>query len=613
MKKWIVKISSLLFISALIIVSYAHDTMQNQSILGNGVAGQAGREEYGWIINESRHAGTSNITYKIDNISMTNADYILATYVGANRWNNTNTVTVYSSANSPNTVRAEALLNPNGTINTRTVAYFEGLTYQSNNNTNRHYASWEIVINTNNDSSFDCETEGAAVMAHEFGHAFGLVDLYLWGNRDKIMYYDVSGHAEEPHEDDKIGVKIITGQHGTGTPSPHNHNGVVQQPNYPGYHAITCTDCKAIRIDPTNSLRMLEECTFTKYYQLGDTTHGLECIDCGDKPTGLVEDHTWGQNNHFNNHSHTKQCTVCGINRLEPHNYRIKGSLHQGLYKECTDCGWIVDNVVNNDYDEVIHGDVNITTATSYSYEKILYTGNVTIHAPVSLNMSDVVVLGTLNINNGASLVINNNSTMHTSGDFLIQAKNNNGEFVATTGYVALGTGTKLTVSGDFYTQTTNSIHFSNGDPNDPAILELHGNFNQLGTNTFFNHANENGFKLVFAVNGEQRVRTDRNDVNANLGMIEVNHSELYFDTPIYQLWVAHDTIVNGNINARIIKNPNCVLEINGDFVVNQLMWIYDETIVTGMVLVQNGHLLVCNTNLTVGGDFRIQASNGQG
>ncbi|MDR2571765.1 MAG: hypothetical protein LBD23_15925, partial [Oscillospiraceae bacterium] len=138
-------------------------------------------------------------------------------------------------------------------------------------------------------------------------------------------------------------------------------------------------------------------------------------------------------------------------------------------------------------FDETIFGDVIITTTKTIS-NRTLYMGNITIAANVTVNSSAfVLIMGEVNIANGGILTINGN--MGVAGDFRIQAKDNNGDFIDTTGRAALNAGAKLTVYGDFYTQSTNTnFHFGNGIANNFSVLELHGNFYQLGTNTRFFH-----------------------------------------------------------------------------------------------------------------------------
>ena len=300
--------------------------------------------------------------------------------------------------------------------------------------------------------------------------------------------------------------------------------------------------------------------------------------------------------------------------RLEIDYSEFESSSFQSMSMNMQSSGSNVIDINNYTFDEIISGDVIITATTNINNKTVLYEGNVTVAANVSVNSSMVIVLGTVNINSGF-IILSNDSEMYTFGDFRIQSSNWQG-YTATWGHAHLSGNAKLTVYGDFYTQTFTANNFSDGNPNDPAILELHGNFNQIGWgNSFFTHANENGFKLVFAGNGEQRVITYKNDATVNLGMIEVNHSELYFDTPIYQLWVAQDTVVNGNINAQIIKNPDSVLEINGDLIMSNSISFNDDLIVTGNVYFANiaGFYVAPDVNITVGGDFRIQSSNWQG
>lgn len=77
-------------------------------------------------------------------------------------------------------------------------------------NSNGHLSSWNILIN----SSFPSSDFSGVTFAHEFGHAFGLKDLYDYSNRNKLMYgYESTRTATKPKACDLWGAKVITGNH----------------------------------------------------------------------------------------------------------------------------------------------------------------------------------------------------------------------------------------------------------------------------------------------------------------------------------------------------------------------------------------------------------------
>ncbi|MCL2019877.1 MAG: Ig-like domain-containing protein, partial [Oscillospiraceae bacterium] len=262
------------------------------------------------------------------------------------------------------------------------------------------------------------------------------------------------------------------------------------------------------------------------------------------------------------------------------------------------------------DYDQIIDNDVVITSAMTISNETVLYTGNVTIAASVTVSANaTVVVLGTVNIDSGMLILSGN---MYCLGDFRIQSKDINGTFGATTGYTSLGAGSKLTVYGDFYTQTTNTNNFGNGSTANPSILELYGDFNQIGTNTFFK--NSQYHVTVFAGNDTQNVSFDRYDNLATLGAIHATN--LHLTNPVHTMNIGSNMTLSGAVN---VSNFN----LNGnDVTVSALASVIAGGLDTGTLTVNgnlginetlnvNGGALICNGNIDVDASGALQNSSG--
>jgi len=207
---------------------------------------------------------------------------------------------------------------------------------------------------------------------------------------------------------------------------------------------------------------------------------------------------------------------------------------------------------------------------------------------------------------------------LSVGGDFRIQGVDSNGNFIATNADVQLVNAAKLTVYGDFYTQSTFQGAFSWGNWNTTTpttcILELHGDFNQIGTNTFFFHSKEEYFKIVFAGDGEQRISFDRYNSSASLGRIEVvNTSQMiYLDTPTYKLHPLNDFTIAGDVNIQVLAGSNRTINIEGSLDVRHGLKNRHKITVSENVYIQSGHLWVYN-NIVVHGDFRIQARDNNG
>lgn len=195
------------------------------------------------------------------------------------------------------------------------------------------------------------------------------------------------------------------------------------------------------------------------------------------------------------------------------------------------------------DFDDVITADTIINESITISGQTVLYEGNLTIDANVTLsNESLIIFAGTINVNSGC-IVLNDNCQMISLEDFRIQSKNEDGSFGKTTGHVKLHSGTKLTVYGDFYTESTSYNYFGYGNSSNPAVFELHGNFKQIGTDTYYIHDNIANIKTVFAGDSEQHISFDKLGSSADLGRIEVLNAEqtIYLDTPMYRLYPLND------------------------------------------------------------------------
>ncbi|MCL1807834.1 MAG: hypothetical protein FWG31_09050 [Oscillospiraceae bacterium] len=190
MKKGIAFALAVSLILMLVPGSAAHSTKQS-GIISWG-------ESCGWDIDENNHTDGSTLYYKFDN-SDTNLTPTYKGYVtgGAALWNGT--VTISES------------ITPTGVVSTYnqpgsgTYARFAEFT---SNKTTGHLTTWKIQMNR-------AYPQSNALLAHEFGHAIGLLDLTSFSNADKLMYYHVTGSATAPTTADINGAKVITGSHTT--------------------------------------------------------------------------------------------------------------------------------------------------------------------------------------------------------------------------------------------------------------------------------------------------------------------------------------------------------------------------------------------------------------
>jgi YD repeat-containing protein len=173
------------------------------------------------------------------------------------------------------------------------------------------------------------------------------------------------------------------------------------------------------------------------------------------------------------------------------------------------------------------------------------------VNANLSINATGITVLGDVYIQSGY-LVIGSGAHLVVSGDFRVQAMDPYGVFGATAGYARQAPGSRLTVYGDFYTQTTSSAYFgATYYGYAAASMELHGDFRQIGADTYFWHQDESYFRIVFAGGGEQRVSFDRHDQYASLGRIEAMN-DIRLLTPVYSLTLCSDLAMTMSGGAHI-------------------------------------------------------------
>ena len=191
--------------------------------------------------------------------------------------------------------------------------------------------------------------------------------------------------------------------------------------------------------------------------------------------------------------------------------------------------------------------------------------------------------------------------------DFRIQSKNEDGSFGKSTGYVRLHAGTKLTVYGDFYTESTSYNYFGDGSTSDSAILELHGNFSQIGTDTYYFHYGTSYFKTIFAGDGEQHISFDRYDNLADLGQIEVLNAgqTIYLDTPMYRLYPLNDFNIIGDVEVQYLSGSENYLNINGSLLAKYPITINHNLNIKKDAVIEAAVYL--NKSMNIEGNLRVQ------
>lgn len=187
-----------------------------------------GGEAVGWSIDELFHTNGPTITYSfITSDSYLNSTFKSYVTVGASLWSGT--VTIVNKTDGSGTGQIGTYLDQDTNIEAKFTQYYS--------DSSGHLTSWKILMNRTASLS-------ATILAHEFGHAIGLNDMYANKNFDKLMYAYTSGRtATSPATADQWGAKVITGVHTSHTWS-FKYHGVTSSGN--NQHVRYCTSCSGL-------------------------------------------------------------------------------------------------------------------------------------------------------------------------------------------------------------------------------------------------------------------------------------------------------------------------------------------------------------------------------
>lgn len=277
-KKLFSALLAVLFVlSAFIHPSHAHTTSQSDQILSvPGESHLLGGEKYGWIIDESAHLIGDNYY----SFWKHHEFYYFKDYQNNDPYHPLFTPTVRGIVNRGASMwRAEMGFwfevkvsginyNSDSWIETISdpaidaVAVFDPL----NVNSSGHITKWCIRVNVAKPSNELNDT----TLAHEFGHALGLLDLRESYNRNKVMYFRTYGRtATKPTRHEGYAARITTGNgHQT-----HTWTGGYQYLGAIGgvcYHTTKCKDCNG------PSVMHKVRCTYNANHV---------CKHCGGRPT----------------------------------------------------------------------------------------------------------------------------------------------------------------------------------------------------------------------------------------------------------------------------------------------------------------------------------------
>jgi hypothetical protein len=202
-------------------IIYAHPSSQSGIITWG--------ESIGWIIKEDNHSNSTNITYKFydGDRNMTDA-YKTIIRNGASKWSYYGSV----SESSSGTGRVQTFNDPNSS----NIALFDDQSCDSN----CHLIYWRIQFNRALNFT-------SVTAAHEFGHAFGLNDLYNSENYNKLMCgKELYRTATMLTTQDLKGFRVITGLH---TSHSWAYRRVDGYPASIPVHYKYCTSCDGYKIE----------------------------------------------------------------------------------------------------------------------------------------------------------------------------------------------------------------------------------------------------------------------------------------------------------------------------------------------------------------------------
>jgi len=209
-----------------------------------------GGDEVGWSIDEGVHTNGASLTYSFDstdsNLTPTLKNVVRA---GAGLWSGT--VNIQEKTDGT----GKGLITTYNEAGSGVIAKFCEFTANSSG----HLTAWKIKLNR-------AHTQNQVVIAHEFGHAIGLNDLYEYRSRYKLMYGYDTGLANSPTATDIWGAKLITGVH-----SSHTWGYKYYSTNSSGnVHIKYCTQCGGLSYETG-------QCTY----------HNGVCVLCG-VPSGYT-------------------------------------------------------------------------------------------------------------------------------------------------------------------------------------------------------------------------------------------------------------------------------------------------------------------------------------
>jgi hypothetical protein len=225
----ILTIMILSFSFLLTTVSSAHSTGQKGLVWGGEIVG--------WDIDESFHNSNTELKYWFDTndayLNSNNRKTIVRS--GAAKWSHPYEITEMSTFQSTTgTINTFSQVKNPDTGEVAIARRFKSGSPNSDGHMNVNTVSWGIQINRHTDANGLLTNVS---IAHEFGHAYGLRDLYNDCNKDKLMYYNATlGTATGITAFDLNGANVITGCHSHSSSTVWNYRNARKVTGYKVYH-----------------------------------------------------------------------------------------------------------------------------------------------------------------------------------------------------------------------------------------------------------------------------------------------------------------------------------------------------------------------------------------
>jgi len=276
--------------SLLVSVSSAHETNQRGIVRGR----DCNFINSGWVMNENKHTNGNALAFRFGNNVA--PIYQSVTRLGAILWRGAGYNLIEAPPAGTWNGAAGIISTYNDPSKSAVMSYYGFAVAPTYHVT----GVWDIEINTASNSSTN-----PVIMAHEFGHAFGLSHVGVTSGtryKDRVMYKDSSLTATTLHQSDILGASVITGRHGPGTSSPHRFDRVSANPNVVSntstHHHVSCSVCLGERVSNT-----IERHNWNVFKSVSATQHTVACA-CG--VYNGSENHRWDSNN---------VCRDCGRRR----------------------------------------------------------------------------------------------------------------------------------------------------------------------------------------------------------------------------------------------------------------------------------------------------------